>query len=106
MTAVATIAPPVSIADLLWVRPDYRGGRLCIAGTGISVAHIGIMHGEGLSAEQIRHELFESISLAHIHAALAYYLANEEAVEADITARNEDGDRLEAEYKAQRRASA
>ena len=105
MTAIALAIPPTStLCDLLWLRPDYRGGRLCIAGTGISVARIGILHTQGLSVEEIWDDLFQSVSLAHIHAALAYYLANQEAVEADITARDEDGARMEREYKAQRAA--
>ena len=105
MTSAPSMLPPAStLCDLLWVRPDYRGGRLCITGTGISVGRIGILHRQGLSVEEIWDDLFQSVSLAHIHAALAYYLANEEAVEADITARDEDGARMEREYKAQRAA--
>lgn len=107
MTSAPSMLPPASsLCDLLWMRPDYRGGRLCIAGTGISVANIGILHGEGLSVEEIWHEIFEAVSLAHVHAALAHYLANKESVDADIQARNDDGDRLEAEHEAQQRASA
>jgi uncharacterized protein (DUF433 family) len=102
MTAAPTMLPPAStLCDLLWLRPDYRGGRLCIAGTGISVGRIGILHSEGRSAEEIWSDLFEPASLAHVHAALAYYLANQEAVDADFQAIDDDNVRLEQEYKAQ-----
>ena len=102
MTASTTVLPPAStLSDLLWLRPDYRGGRLCIAGTGISVGRIGILYAEGRTCEEIWSDLFEPATLAHIYAALAYYLANQEAVDADIQARDDDGIRLEKEYKAQ-----
>jgi hypothetical protein len=38
--------------------------------------------------------------LAQVHAALAYYHANQEAMEAEMAAEEEEADRLEREHRA------
>jgi uncharacterized protein (DUF433 family) len=40
-------------------------------------------HKSGLSAQEIADE-FPQVTLAHVHAALAYYYANREEIEQDI----------------------
>ena len=50
----------------------------------------------GLSPEEIADRLGH-LSLAQVHAALAYYHANREEIEADIAAEEIEAERLERE---------
>lgn len=61
-------------------RLGVRGGRPVIAGTGVSVQRIAGWYKLGLSAEEIA-ENFGHLTLAQVHAALAYYHANREEIE-------------------------
>lgn len=92
------IATSVDIGTLIWSRPDLHSGRPCLAGTGLSVRTVAICREAwGLSAEEIL-EQFPHLDLARIYAALAYYYANREAVDADIEAERAFGERLMAKY--------
>jgi len=79
---VATI---VDIGSLIVRTPDVRGGRPRIAGTGVSVRRIVEWYRLGLDPEEIAHEVGH-ISLAQVHAALAYYHANRFEIDADLDA--------------------
>jgi len=57
-----------------------------------------------LSPEEIASEL-PHLSLAQIYAALAYYHANREQIEADIAAEEIEAERLERERYLSSRAS-
>jgi len=57
-----------------------------------------------LSPEEIASEL-PHLSLAQIYAALAYYHANREQIEADIAAEEIEAERLERECYLSSRAS-
>ncbi|MCE7934412.1 MAG: DUF433 domain-containing protein [Chlorobi bacterium CHB2] len=71
------------------------GGKARIAGHRIRVMDIVIWHErQGLSPDQIV-DLFPELTLADIHAALAYYFDNREQIEADIRSDAE----VEAEMK-------
>ena len=64
--------------------PGVCGGRACIAGTRIRVMDlVGLSDGAGLSAENIV-EYFTDITLADVHAALAYYYDHRDEIEADF----------------------
>src|SRR6516165_1891249 len=66
--------------------PGTCGGRPRIDGHRIQVEDIAIWHERmGLSPDQIVSE-YPSISLAEVHAALAYYYENRERIDADIEA--------------------
>jgi uncharacterized protein (DUF433 family) len=73
----------VDIGTLIERSPQIRKGRPCIAGTGVTVRRIVGWHNLGLTPEEIVAKL-EARSLAEIHAALAYYHANREEIDADI----------------------
>lgn len=73
------------IGSLISRRPDIRGGRPCIAGTGVSVRRIALWHNMGLIPEEIARK-FGHLSLAQVHAALAYYYANKAEIDADLEA--------------------
>jgi uncharacterized protein (DUF433 family) len=65
--------------------PEIRKSRPCIAGTGVSVRRIAGWHNLGLTPEEIVAKI-EHLTLAQVHAALAYYYANQDEIDADIAA--------------------
>lgn len=73
----------VDLNELLEVREDFREGRPCLRGTGITVHTIAAHRLLGMSPEEIL-EGFPRATLAGIHAALAYYYAHREQVDADF----------------------
>jgi uncharacterized protein (DUF433 family) len=73
--------------------PNIRGGRPCIAGTGVTVRRIVGWHKLGLSPEEIADRIGH-LTLAQVHAALAYYFANRDELEADIATEEAEAERL------------
>jgi uncharacterized protein (DUF433 family) len=72
------------IGSLIVRSDDIRGGRPRVAGTGVTVRRIVGWYKQGLAPEEIITEL-PHLSLAQVYAALTYYHANREEIEADIT---------------------
>jgi uncharacterized protein (DUF433 family) len=75
----------VNIGSLIETSPEIRKGRPCIAGTGVTVRRIAGWHNLGFTPEEIAAKI-EHLTLAQIHAALAYYHANRAEVDSDIAA--------------------
>jgi uncharacterized protein (DUF433 family) len=71
------------IGPLISRSPEIRGGRPRITGTGVTVRRIVWWYKQGLSPEEIMDQ-FEHVTLAQVYAALAYYHANREEIEADL----------------------
>ncbi len=92
------------IGTLIVRSPEIRGGRPRIAGTGVTVRRIVGWYKLGLSPEEISTEI-PHLSLAQVYAALAYYHANREDIEADIAAEEAEAERLEHEHYLGRKAS-
>ena len=92
------------IGTLIVRTPEVRGGRPRIAGTGVTVRRIVGWYKLGLSPEEIADRI-DHLSLAQVHAALAYYHANREEIEADIAAEEAEAERLEQEYLLSRKGS-
>lgn len=90
LEAMATVT---EIGSLISEAPEIRGGRPCIAGTGISVRRIAVWHNMGHAPEEIVTN-FGYLSLAQVHAALAYYYANKAEIDADIEAEEREYDAL------------
>lgn len=76
----------VDISTLLHSKPGVNGGRVCLAGTGLSVRAIAVLHNEGLTPEEILRDCYTHVDLPRIYAAIAHYLANKAAIDADIEA--------------------
>ncbi len=77
--------------------PGVCGGKPRIDGHRVKVAHVAICHERmGMSADEIA-TAHPSISLAQIHAALAYYFDHKAEIDADI----EEGERFAAAMKAE-----
>ena len=87
----------VQISELLYSSPDIRKGRPCVVGTRTTVHRISVWWKMGESAEEIARK-FPHLSLAGVYAALAYYHANREEIDAEIAADQAEEERIEAEW--------
>jgi uncharacterized protein (DUF433 family) len=86
------IAAPINHVVL-----DERGVAY-IRGTTLKVAHIAVDSVEwGMAPQQIR-DNYPQLSLAQIHAALAYYHDHQEQMDAWIAQETEEYERLRAEH--------
>jgi uncharacterized protein (DUF433 family) len=77
------MAVGVEIGALIHRESEVRGGRPKIAGTGLTVCRVAGWYKTGATPEEIAVE-YPHLSLAQVHAELAYYHANQEEIEADI----------------------
>ena len=73
----------VRLDSLIDVHSGVRNGRPCIAGTGVTVRRVAQWYQLGHAPEEIADRIGH-LSLAQIYAALAYYHANQGAVDADL----------------------
>jgi uncharacterized protein (DUF433 family) len=81
------ISPAAAHID---VDPNRFGGKPCVAGTRIRVWDVHVWHDlEGKRPEEIV-AAFPQLSVADVHAALAYYLDHRAEIEQQMT----EGDRL------------
>lgn len=85
-----------SIENLLEPRAD-KSGRLFIKGTRISVNFIARFWRLGVGADEIIAD-YPHIPPAGVHAALAYYFANREQMDAEIEKEIEEERRLKREF--------
>jgi uncharacterized protein (DUF433 family) len=87
----------VDIGTLIVRSPGIRAGKPRIAGTGVTVQRIVGWYKLGLAPEDIRDEIGH-LSLAQVYAALAYYHANRDEIEAAITLEAQEAAHLEREH--------
>jgi uncharacterized protein (DUF433 family) len=80
---IGAVPSVTQIGSLIEHRDGVHGGRPCVAGTSVSVRRIALWHKAGLVPEEIVQK-FGHLSLAQVHAALAYYHANRDQIEADL----------------------
>ncbi len=79
-------------ARLISRTPGVRGGRPCVADTGVSVQRVVAWYRLGLSPEEIAAK-FGHIGLAEIHTALAYYHASRDEIDTALDAEQSDAER-------------
>ena len=91
------------IGSLIVRSDDVRGGRPRVAGTGVTVRRIVGWYKQGLTPEEIATEV-PHLSLAQVYAALTYYHANREEIEADIAAEDAEAKQLETQHALHRNA--
>jgi uncharacterized protein (DUF433 family) len=77
------MASGVEIGTLIDRDQKVRGGRPKIAGTGLTVSRIVGWYKMGMTPEEIALE-YPHLTLAQVHAALAYYHVNRDEIESDI----------------------
>ena len=86
--------------------PANGRGRPHVAGVGISVRAIATDHASGMTAEEIVADR-PPLTLPQVYAALAYYHANKDLIDQDITAdvrAFEEGARAAVQNPTPRRA--
>ena len=88
---------PFDIGRLIVSDLRLHSGRPRLAGTGLTVHAVAIRHLAGMSAEQILDE-FPHLDLGRIHAALAYYYANQAQIERELEADQKSNDELAAQH--------
>jgi uncharacterized protein (DUF433 family) len=76
--------------------PGVCGGRACIAGHRIRVMDIVVLHElRGLRPEEITYQ-YPGVSLADVHAALAYYFDNREEIQNEFRKEDESAEWVRA----------
>lgn len=85
----------VNIGTLIVRSPQIRSGEPRIAGTGVSVKRVVGWYKLGLSPEEIADE-FGHLTLAQVYAALTYYHANRDEIEAALVAEEETAEQIES----------
>jgi uncharacterized protein (DUF433 family) len=83
------------IGTLISRDPDIHGGCPIIAGTGVTVRRIAIWYKQGLMGEEIASRI-GYLTLTQVYAALTYYHANRDEIDADIAVEEAEADRIEA----------
>ncbi len=78
----------------IYRNPGLRGGRPCVAGTGVSVRRIAQWRNMGLIPEEIARKIGH-LTLAQVHAALAYYHANQTEIDTDLEQESRKAEALE-----------
>ena len=95
------MAAATDIGSLIDQTPDVCGGRPRIAGTGVSVRRIVGWHQQGLTPEEIVQQI-PHLTMAQVHAALAYYYTNRERIDAEVAAEDAEADQLERQFAKSR----
>jgi uncharacterized protein (DUF433 family) len=75
----------VALDTMLVSTPGVCGGRLRIDGTRITVGRIAVLYRQGQTAEDIS-QTYPHLAISGIYAALAYYHANREEIDAMLAA--------------------
>ena len=78
-----SMASVTEIGTLIDHDPNVRAGRAKIAVTGLTVSGIATCYTLGMTPEEIALE-YPHLTLAQVHAAVAYYHVNREEIEADL----------------------
>ncbi len=87
----------IDIGTLIVRSPEIRGGRPRIAGTGVTVRQVVSWYKLGLSPEEIADQIGH-LTLAQVYAALTYYHANREELEAALAAEEAETQALEQQH--------
>jgi uncharacterized protein (DUF433 family) len=88
----------VEIGSLIERSPEIHGGRPRIAGTGVTVMRIIGWYQQRQTPQEIVTQL-PQLTLAHVFAALTYYHANRDEIDADLAQDQGEADRLEEYHR-------
>ncbi|RCJ25634.1 hypothetical protein A6770_27545 [Nostoc minutum NIES-26] len=87
--------PTITDIGTLITRDPMHGVRPIIVGTVTSVRRIAALYKQGYSAEEIAVDK-PHLTLVQVYAALTYYHANREEIEADLAQEQAEYERLAA----------
>ena len=76
-------AVPV-ISEYIGIRPGYCGGEPHILGHRIKVRHVAVWHEQMGMSPAVIVATYPTITLAQVHAALAYYYGHRDEIQAAI----------------------
>lgn len=88
----------VSFGTIPKVVRRVEGGGLRVGDTRVSLDSVVHAFNRGESAEEIQRD-FDTLTLAEVHAAIAYYLYNREKIDKYLAKRAEDYERVRAENR-------
>lgn len=94
------MAAAIDIGTMIERSPEVRGNRPRVAGTGVTVMRVAIYHKMGFTPSEIAVK-YGHLTLAQVHAALAYYFANKGEIDDDISAEESSGAQFESQYAGQ-----
>jgi uncharacterized protein (DUF433 family) len=85
--------------NLITTNPNVRGGRPCLAGTGLRVSDVVMAH---LFHDQTPDEIAAgyAVSLAGVYAALSYYYEHKAEIDNDLRQQIEKARRLKDDWIA------
>jgi len=87
----------VQAIELITTNPKVRGGRPCIAGTGLRVTDVVIAHNfHNQSPDEI--SVNYAVSLSSVYAALAYYYEHKTDLDKDMRAQFAEARQLKEQY--------
>ena len=87
----------IDIGTLITRSPEIREGRPRIAGTGVTVHRIALWYKLGYNPEEIVSQI-PHLTIAQVFAALTYYHANRDEIEADLAAEEAAVEELERQH--------
>jgi len=93
-----SVASSTDIGTLITQSADICAGRPRVSGTAVSVMRIAGWHRLGCSPEEIARKT--ALTLAQIHAALAYYHANRHAIDSELDNEASEYDGLANEHRS------
>jgi uncharacterized protein (DUF433 family) len=67
---------------------DIYGGKPCIAGHRIAVHDIAVWHNAGYTPDRIIEEIYPTLRLPEVYAALLYYYEHKDEIDAEIASEN------------------
>lgn len=89
----------IEIGTLITHFDEIKDGKPIITGTGITVNRIVSWYKLGLTPEEILSRIgHPRLNLAKIYAALSYYHANQEQIEAELSEELAEADKFEQEW--------
>lgn len=100
---VSTVPALASIADLIEFRGRPGSARACVSGTGVTVISIGQLWRDGLTVAEIGGE-YPALHPEQIHAAIAFYIYNRQAIDEQVEADARDHDLAAETQQRARRA--
>jgi uncharacterized protein (DUF433 family) len=93
-------APTFDIGTFLESDASFQGGRPFIRGKRVTVQRVAILYSQGMTDADIAEDF--NLDLAEVHAALCYYLANRDAIDADVRGQDAAHFRVAAEFPSLR----
>jgi uncharacterized protein (DUF433 family) len=65
--------------------PDIYGGKPCIEGHRVAVHDSAAAHKQGYTPEQMVNELYPTLTLAEVYAALHYYHEHKDEIDRELS---------------------